>query len=65
MLPVHYLKSFKESGMELIDADNEWRIQDTFTEGGIDAFRMNTTRPEDQQHVARTHRHHLQKLDVE
>jgi IS4 transposase len=40
-------------------------LQDAFTEGGLDAFRVNTTRPEDQQHVARTHRHHLQKLDVE
>lgn len=39
-------------------------LQDAFTEGGLDAYRMNTTRPEDQQQVGRTHRHHLQNLDV-
>ena len=40
-------------------------LQDAFTEGGLDAFRVNTTRPDEQQHVARTHRHHLQQLDVD
>ncbi|WP_135855053.1 transposase [Halorussus salinus] len=39
--------------------------QDTFTEGGVEAFRTATTRPEDQKHTGRTHRHHLQKHSVE
>jgi len=39
--------------------------QDTFTESGIDRFRAATTRPVEQQHTGRTHRHHLQQHSEE
>jgi IS4 transposase len=38
---------------------------DTYTEGAVDAFRQDTTRPADQLHTGRTHRHHIQKHSVE
>jgi len=39
--------------------------QDKCVEDGVDIFRASTTRPVEQQHTGRTHRHHLQKHSVE
>lgn len=39
--------------------------QDQCIEDGIDSYRMSTTRPVDQQHTGRTHRHHVQKHSAE
>lgn len=39
--------------------------QDTFTENGVDRFRTATTRPPEQWHTGRSHRHQLQKHSEE